>query len=154
MESTDADPEMIVVLRSGLEAPLRRKIRQRLESHGAIISQIEATSRYYFELRGEIAAIETLAVDSWPGVEKVVVVGDQSAHWALDRSRPVQPIQVGSTLIGPGIPESTHERGLDLPSEVPGCHRAILVRSPCRTRRRVPPLKRHAEATLPRAFRR
>jgi len=94
MESTDADPEMIVVLRSGLEAPLRRKIRQRLESHGAIISQIEATSRYYFELRGEIAAIETLAVDSWPGVEKVVVVGDSSDHWAIDRSRPVQPIQV------------------------------------------------------------
>lgn len=102
METTDADPEMIVVLRSGLEAPLRRKIRQRLESHGAIISQIEATSRYYFELRGEIAAIETLAVDSWPGVEKVVVVGDSSDHWAIDRSRPVQPIQVGSTLIGPG----------------------------------------------------
>ncbi len=94
--------EMIVILSSGLASPLRRKIRDRLESHGATVIPVEGEGRHYFQVSGEIAALQTLAIGHWPGVEKCVVVGQPSTHWAASTTSATRSVTVGSTIVGGG----------------------------------------------------
>jgi 3-deoxy-7-phosphoheptulonate synthase len=102
MEPKAINPEMIVALAPGLAATRRRRIREKLESVGAIVSMVEGSERHYFELRGEIAALQTLSIDSWPGVAKVMVLGESAMHWAPDKAMDCAPIQVGNHAVGVG----------------------------------------------------
>ncbi|MDE0959278.1 MAG: 3-deoxy-7-phosphoheptulonate synthase [Planctomycetota bacterium] len=102
MESNPFNPEMIVILAPGLPATRRRRIRERLESVGATVSVVDGAERQYLELRGEIAALQTIAIDGWPGVDKVIVLGESAMHWAPDDEADCAPIQVAGQTIGQG----------------------------------------------------
>lgn len=102
MESRHAEPGLILVLDPGLVAPLRRRIRERLESFGGEVTAVEGTDRFYFEVRGEIAALQSLSIDSWRGVEKVVSLGDENLHVTSDLDADSKGLSVGSARIGDG----------------------------------------------------
>ncbi|MEE2888934.1 MAG: 3-deoxy-7-phosphoheptulonate synthase [Planctomycetota bacterium] len=102
MQSRDVETGLVVILCPGLAGPLRRKIKDRLESFGGEVTAVEGTGRFYLEVRGEVAAIQSLVVESWPGVEKVVSLGGEFLHTAADPDRVPEGVNVGSVCIGTG----------------------------------------------------
>lgn len=102
MHSSDIEPGLVVILYPGLAGPLRRKIRDRLESYGGEVTAVEGTGRFYLEVRGEVAAIRSLVVESWSGVEKVISLGGEFLHTAADPDRGPEGVEVASVRLGAG----------------------------------------------------
>ncbi|MGE4620088.1 MAG: 3-deoxy-7-phosphoheptulonate synthase [Planctomycetota bacterium] len=102
MDSSKKEPGLVLVLDPGLAGPLRSRIRERLESYGGVVTAVEGSDRFYLEVRGEVAAIQSLALDSWRGVEKVVSVGGELLHVTADLDSEPAGVAVGSVRIGAG----------------------------------------------------
>ena len=102
MESSHVEPGLVLVLDPGLAATLRRRIRERLESHGGEVTAVEGSDRFYLEVRGEIAALQSLAIGSWRGVEKVVSLGQEFLHAAADPAAESTGVEVGPVRLGDG----------------------------------------------------
>ena len=102
MESKFVEPVLVLVLEPGLTGPLRRRIRERLGAYGGEVTAVEGTDRFYLEVRGEIAVLQSLSVESWSGVEKVISLGQELLHAAADPAVDSKGVEVGSVCLGDG----------------------------------------------------
>lgn len=91
---------LVLVLEAGIPATRRNRIRSRLQELGASVTYVEGGGRAYLEVRGDDAAVRTLGVESWEGVDQMVPLSSSTPHatWGDADSGPCSPtvVQIGS----------------------------------------------------------
>ncbi len=89
-------PTLILVLRAGLPATRRNRIRARLEELGVAVRHVEGGEHSYLEISGDDLPIRTLNPEHWEGVEAVVPLTPPYPHaaWGSGRGSVVTPTVV------------------------------------------------------------
>ena len=95
-------PGLILILTPGLPSRLRNRIRERLRELGATVSVVEGGARQYLEVFGDGPYLDTLSIDSWKGVERMIAVGTPAPHAAPQSPPEPATLHVGDLEIGPG----------------------------------------------------
>ena len=104
MDHASQEPSLLIALEVGLAATFRRRIRDRLNSHGVEAMLVEGQGRNYLEVHGDVEPLRTLALDSWKGIEKAMFLG--TAHRHVGRKAHdgnhggTQAVQVGDVTVG------------------------------------------------------